>query len=96
MVILSSFKANFWIAFLAATTLMLGAAYTLWLIKRVVFGEIGNPHVAELQDINTREILMLSLLAAAVLGLGVWPDPLTSVMHATVDNLLQHIIVTKL
>ena len=96
MVILSSFKANFWIAFLAATTLMLGAAYTLWLIKRVVFGEIGNPHVAELQDVNTREILMLSLLAAAVLGLGVWPDPLTSVMHATVDNLLQHIIVTKL
>jgi len=96
MVILSSFKANFWIAFLAATTLMLGAAYTLWLIKRVVFGEIGNSHVAELQDINTREIIMLSLLAAAVLGLGVWPDPLTSVMHSTVDNLLQHIIVTKL
>ncbi|MFO7640800.1 MAG: NADH-quinone oxidoreductase subunit M, partial [Candidatus Competibacteraceae bacterium] len=96
MVILSSFKASFWIAFLAATTLMLGAAYTLWLIKRVVFGEIGNPRVAELQDVNTREIIMLSLLAAAVLGLGVWPDPLTSVMHATVDNLLQHIIVTKL
>ncbi len=96
MVILSSFKASFWIAFLAATTLMLGAAYTLWLIKRVVFGEIGNSHVAELQDVNTREIIMLSLLAAAVLGLGVWPDPLTSVMHATVDNLLQHIIVTKL
>ena len=96
MVILSSFKASFWIAFLAATTLMLGAAYTLWLVKRVVFGEVGNRHVAELQDINTREIIMLSLLAAAVLGLGVWPDPLTSVMHATVDNLLQHIIVTKL
>ncbi len=96
MVILSSFKASFWIAFLAATTLMLGAAYTLWLVKRVVFGDVGNRHVAELQDLNTREIVMLSLLAAAVLGLGVWPDPLTSVMDATANNLLQHIIVTKL
>ncbi len=96
MVILSSFKASFWLAFLAATTLMLGAAYTLWLVKRVIFGDIGNSHVAELQDVNTREIVMLSLLAAAVLLLGLWPDPLTSVMHATVDNLLQHITVTKL
>lgn len=96
MVILSSFKASFWLAFLAATTLMLGAAYTLWLVKRVIFGDIGNGHVAELQDVNTREIVMLSLLAAAVLLLGLWPDPLTSVMHATVDNLLQHITVTKL
>lgn len=96
MVILSSFKASFWLAFLAATTLMLGAAYTLWLVKRVVFGDIGNSHVAELQDVNTREIVMLSLLAAAVLLLGLWPDPLTSVMHTTVDNLLQHITVTKL
>ena len=96
MVILSSFKASFWIAFLAATTLMLGAAYTLWLVKRVVFGDVGNRHVAELQDLNTREIVMLSLLAAAVLGLGVWPDPLTSVMDATANNLLQHITVTKL
>ncbi len=96
MVILSSFKASFWLAFLAATTLMLGAAYTLWLVKRVIFGDIGNSHVAELQDVNTREIVMLSLLAAAVLLLGLWPDPLTSVMHTTVDNLLQHITVTKL
>ncbi|CDH43513.1 MAG: NADH-quinone oxidoreductase subunit M [Candidatus Competibacteraceae bacterium] len=96
LVILSSFKANFWIAFLAATTLILGAAYTLWLVKRVIFGEIGNSHVAELKDVSTREIVMLSLLAAAVLLLGLWPDPLTSVMHTTVDNLLQHVIVTKL
>ncbi len=96
MVILSSFKASFWIAFLAATTLILGAAYSLWLVKRVIFGEIGNSHVAELKDINTRETIMLSLLAAAVLLLGLWPDPLTSVMHATVDNLLQHVIVSKL
>ena len=96
MVILSSFKASFWIAFLAATTLILGAAYTLWLVKRVIFGEIGNSHVAELDDICSREVVMLSLLAAAVLLFGLWPDPLTSVMHATVDNLLQHMTVTKL
>ena len=96
LVILSSFKASFWIAFLAATTLILGAAYTLWLVKRVIFGEIGNRHVAELEDVGSREIVILSLLAAAVLLLGLWPDPLTSVMHATVDNLLQHMTVTKL
>lgn len=96
LVILSSFKASFWIAFLAATTLILGAAYTLWLIKRVVFGDIGNSHVAELKDVSSREIIILSLLAAAVLLLGVWPDPLTSVMHASVENLLQHITASKL
>ncbi len=96
MVILSSFRANFWLAFLAATTLMLGAAYTLWLIKRVIFGDIGNSQVAALEDVSTREIVMLGLLAAAVLLLGVWPDPLTSVMHASVENLLQHITATKL
>jgi NADH-quinone oxidoreductase subunit M len=96
MVILSSFKASFWIAFLAATTLIFGAAYTLWLVKRVIFGDIGNHHVAELEDVGSREIIMLSLLAAAVLLLGLWPDPLTATMHATVDNLLQHITVTKL
>ena len=96
LVILSSFKASFWIAFLAATTLIFGAAYTLWLVKRVIFGDIGNHHVAELEDVGTREIIMLSLLAAAVLLLGLWPDPLTATMHATVDNLLQHMTVTKL
>ena len=96
MVILSSFRSDFWLAFLAATTLMLGAAYSLWLIKRVVFGNVGNSHVAALEDVNTREIIMLSLLAVAVLLLGVWPDPLTSVMHTSVDNLLQHIIAGKL
>ena len=96
MVIMSTFKAGFWLAFLASFTLILGAAYTLWLIKRVIFGEIGNSHVAELKDMNCRETIMLSLLAAAVLLLGVWPDPLASVMHASVDNLLQHITATKL
>ena len=96
LVIMSTFKAGFWLAFLACFTLILGAAYTLWLIKRVIFGEIGNHHVAELKDMNCRETLMLSLLAAAVLLLGVWPEPLASVMHASVDNLLQHITATKL
>jgi len=96
LVIMSTFKAGFWLAFLACFTLILGAAYTLWLIKRVIFGEIGNSHVAELKDMNCRETLMLSLLAAAVLLLGVWPEPLASVMHASVDNLLQHITATKL
>ena len=95
-VILASFKASFWIAFAAASTLVLGAAYTLWMIKRVVFGEIANPKVAELKDINTREFIVLATLALAVLLLGVWPDPLTEVMEVTLDNLLQHIMQSKL
>jgi NADH-quinone oxidoreductase subunit M len=96
MVILASFRANFWIAFLAATTLILAAGYTLWLIKRVVFGEIANDNVAKLEDINRREFLVLGTLAFVVLLLGVWPAPLLEVMHATVDNLIQHIAVSKL
>ncbi|WP_026186428.1 NADH-quinone oxidoreductase subunit M [Thioalkalivibrio thiocyanodenitrificans] len=96
MVILASFRASFWIAFLAATTLILAAGYTLWLIKRVVFGEIANDNVAKLEDINRREFLVLGILAFVVLLLGVWPAPLLEVMHATVDNLIQHIAVSKL
>ena len=96
MVILASFKASFWIAFLAALTLILGAAYTLWMVKRVVYGEIANDNVRALVDINKREILFLAILALAVLGLGLWPDPLVDVMHATVDNLLNHIANSKL
>jgi len=96
MVILSSFQANFWFAFLAATTLILGAAYTLWLVKRVVFGPVVHDHVAALEDVNTREFIVLGALAIAVLLLGVWPQPLTGVMHASVENLLQYILVTKL
>ena len=96
MVILASFKASFWIAFLAATTLILGAAYTLWMVKRVVFGDIANDNVAALTDVNRREFFFLSLLAIAVLGLGLWPAPLVDVMHATIDNLIQHIMVSKL
>jgi NADH-quinone oxidoreductase subunit M len=96
MVILSSFRANFWIAFLAALTLILGAAYTLWLVKRVIFGEIANRNVAELRDINGREFVILGTLAGMVILVGVWPDPLVTVMHASVDNLLAHVAVTKI
>jgi NADH-quinone oxidoreductase subunit M len=96
MVIIASFKANFWFAFLAATTLILGAAYTLWMVKRVVFGEVANDNVAALTDINQREKLMLGLLAAMVLFFGLWPQPLVEVMHASVANLVQHVTVSKL
>ena len=96
MVILATFKSGFWLAFLAATTLILGAAYTLWMVKRVIFGEVTHKHVAELQDINRREFVMLSLLAIMVLVFGIWPDPLASVMHASVDNLIQHVTASKL
>lgn len=96
MVILSAFKANFWFAFLAATTLILGAAYTLWMIKRVVFGDVANENVASLTDINKREFLIMSLLAVMVLLVGVWPAPLLEVMNATVDNLLQHMMQSKI
>jgi NADH-quinone oxidoreductase subunit M len=96
MVILASFKASFWIAFLAATTLILGAAYTLWMIKRVIFGEVANDNVKALSDINKREFLFLAILAIAVLVLGLWPDPLVKVMHSTIENLLNHITISKL
>jgi len=96
MVILASFKANFWFAFLAATTLILGAAYSLWMVKRVVFGDVANDNVKALQDVNTREFVILATLAATVLLFGVWPEPLIQVMHASVDNLLAHVSVSKL
>lgn len=96
MVILASFRADFWFSFLAATTLIVGAAYTLWMVKRVVFGEIGNSHVAELTDINKREVLVLGSLALAVLLLGLWPEPLVKVMDASIHNLVQRIAVSKL
>ena len=96
MVILASFKANIWFAFLAATTLILGAAYTLWMVKRVFFGEIKNEHVRALQDINQREFIMMSVLAVAVLALGLYPAPLVNVMHVSIDSLLQHVAISKL
>jgi NADH-quinone oxidoreductase subunit M len=96
MVILASFQADFWFAFLAATTLIIGAAYTLWMIKRVVFGEVGSDKVAALQDINRREALVLTSLAVAVLILGIWPAPLIEVMDVSIENLVQHIAVPKI
>ncbi len=96
MVVLGAFQANFWYAFLAASTLVLGAAYTLWLVKRVIFGEVKNDNVAALKDINAREAVVLGTLAFFVLLLGVYPAPLLEVMHSTVDNLLQQAVTSKL
>ncbi len=96
MVILAAIRADFWFAVLAATTLIVGAAYTLWMVKRVVFGEVGSEGVAALQDINGREALVLGSLAIAVLILGLWPAPLIDVMNASIGHLVQHIGVSKL
>lgn len=96
MVILGSVKYNFWIGLLAATALIFGAAYTLWMYKRVYFGEITNDHVRELTDINAREFLMLAILAVAVLAMGLYPKPFTDVMHVSVVELLKHVAASKL
>ena len=96
LVIIASFKANFWYAFLAATTLILGAAYTLWLVKRVIFGPVANDGVASLEDLNAREFLILGVLAVAVLLLGVWPAPLLELMQASVQHLVEQIVTSKL
>ena len=96
MVIVGAMKFNFWIAFLAGTTLVFGAAYTLWMVKRVIFGEVANKRVAELSDANARELLVLGLLAIAVLWLGVHPAPFTEIMHASVNDLLKHVAASKL
>jgi NADH-quinone oxidoreductase subunit M len=96
MVIMGAMKVNFWLAFIAATTLVFGAAYTLWMYKRVIFGAVANDHVAELEDLNGRELLVLGLLAAAVLAMGIYPAPLTEVMHASVNDLLKHVAAGKL
>jgi NADH-quinone oxidoreductase subunit M len=95
MVILGAVKFNFWIGLLAATALIFGAAYSLWLVKRVVFGSIGNDHVAQLKDLNKREFFMLGLLAIAVLAMGLYPAPFTDVMQTSVADLLQHVAVSK-
>ena len=96
LVIIASFRADFWYAFLAAVTLITGAAYTLWLVKRVVFGAVANENVAALKDVNGREFLVLGVLAAAVLLLGIWPAPLLDVMRPTVEHLVQQITASKL
>jgi NADH-quinone oxidoreductase subunit M len=96
LVVLGAIQANFWYAFAAATTLVFGAAYTLWMLKRVYFGPVANSRVAQLKDINAREVLVLALLAVAVLGMGIYPKPFTDVMHASVANLLKHVNASKL
>jgi len=96
MVILGAVKFNFWIGFAAASALIFGAAYTLWMFKRVYLGPVGNHHVKELLDINAREFLMLALLAVAVLYMGIYPKPFTDVMDASVTQLLTHIAHSKL
>jgi NADH-quinone oxidoreductase subunit M len=96
MVILGAMKKSFWLAFIAATTLVLGAAYTLWMYKRVIFGPVANDHVAALKDLNPRELMVLGALAIAVLAMGVYPVAFTEVMHASVNELLRHIAVPKI
>ena len=96
LVVLAAFKANFWYAALAATTLILGAAYTLWLVKRVIFGAVGNSHVAEMKDVDGREFLVLAVLAVAVLVLGIWPAPLLDIMRGSIEHLTGQLLATKL
>jgi NADH-quinone oxidoreductase subunit M len=96
MVIMGAMKFNFWIAFLAATTLVFGAAYSLWLYKRVIYGAVANEHVAALTDINDRELLVLGLLAVAVLWMGIYPAPFTEVIHVSVSDLLKHVAQSKM
>jgi NADH-quinone oxidoreductase subunit M len=95
MVIMGAMQKSFWLAFAAASTLVFGAAYTLWMYKRVIFGAVANEHVAALKDLNPRETLVLGLLAAAVLFMGVYPNPFTEVMHASVGELLRHVAQPK-
>ena len=96
MVILGAVKANFWLGFAAASALIFGAAYTLWMFKRVYLGPVANDEVKALVDINAREFLMLSLLAIAVLFMGIYPKPFTDVMDVSVAELLKHVALSKL
>jgi NADH-quinone oxidoreductase subunit M len=96
MVILGAVDVNFWLAALAAVTMILGAAYTLWMYKRVIFGPVANRNVAELSDLSTREFWLLATVAAAVLVMGVWPKPFVEVMNASVTDLLAHVAKSKL
>jgi len=94
-VILGTMKVSFWYAFLAATTLIFGAAYTLWMVKRVVYGEVANEKVAALQDVGRRELTFLVILAVFVMLLGVYPKPLSDVMNPSIQSLLQHVAQSK-
>ena len=95
MVIIASFKANPWFAFFAAMTLVLGAAYTLWMVKRVVYGEVANDNVAALEDLNIREFIVLAVLALAVLIVGLWPAPLVEMMEVTIQQLVEQAAQSK-
>ena len=95
MVIVASFKANVWFAFFAATTLVLGAAYTLWMVKRVVYGEVASEKVAALEDLKRREYLVLGVLALAVLIVGLWPAPLVDMMNASIEHLVEQAVRSK-
>jgi NADH-quinone oxidoreductase subunit M len=96
MVILASFSANPWIALFAAFTLIIGAGYTLWMVKRVLWGDVGNAHVAEMKDINGRETFVLAAFAALVLAIGIWPEPLVHLMDSSVTQLVQQLAVHKI
>ena len=96
LVILGSYQSGFWIAFLAALTLIMGAAYSLWMYKRVIFGDVANEHVAELTDINSRETFILAVLAITVLVFGIWPAPIFEMMQPSIENLFNHIIQSKI
>jgi len=96
LVVLASIKVNFWLGFLAATIMILGAAYTLWMYKRVIFGAVANSGVASMPDLNRREFWLLALVALAILAMGVWPKPFIDVMHVSVADLLAHVAKTKL
>jgi NADH-quinone oxidoreductase subunit M len=96
LVILAAVKANPWLGFAAALTLILGAAYTLWMVKRVVFGAVANPRVAALTDVSRREFWLLAVVAVAVLAMGIWPKPFVDVMHVSVIDLLAHVAKSKL
>ena len=96
MVIIASVQYNFWIGLLAATSLILGASYSLWMVKRVAYGEITNDNVRKMNDLNGREFFILGILAIATLYMGIYPKPFTDVMHVSVDALLQHIAISKL
>jgi NADH-quinone oxidoreductase subunit M len=96
MVIMGAMQVSYWLAFVAASTLVLGAAYTLWMVKRVYLGPVANDDVRQLTDINSREFLMLGLLAIAVLYMGLYPKPFTDVMNTSVADLLKHVAASKL
>jgi NADH-quinone oxidoreductase subunit M len=96
LVILASFKASFWYSTLAAVTLILGACYTLWLVKRVLYGPVANDHVAHLTDLNGREFVVLGMLAVLVLALGIWPQPLLKIMEPSIHHLVTQAVATKI